>query len=64
MIIAGSLCAIQSCKSREFFIFEGFTVPEGRNKPWGTEHAIWCCKDVLDGPFAVINADDYYGQGA
>ena len=43
---------------------EGFTVPEGRNKPWGTEHAIWCCKDVLDGPFAVINADDYYGQGA
>lgn len=42
----------------------GFTVPEGRVKPWGTEHAIWCCKDVLEGPFAVINADDYYGQGA
>ena len=40
----------------------GFTKPEGRTKPWGTGHAIWCCKDVLDGPFAVINADDYYGQ--
>ena len=34
----------------------------GRTKPWGTGHAIWCCKDVLDGPFAVINADDYYGK--
>ncbi len=43
---------------------EGFEVPEGRCKPWGTEHAIWCCREVLDGPFAVINADDYYGQGA
>ena len=31
-------------------------------KPWGTAHALWCCKEVLDGPFAVINADDYYGQ--
>ena len=41
---------------------EGFTCPDGRTKPWGTGHAIWCCKDVLDGPFAVINADDYYGK--
>ena len=40
----------------------GFTKPEGRTKPWGTGHAIWCCKDILDGPFAVINADDYYGK--
>ncbi len=40
---------------------EGFTVPEGRTKPWGTAHAIYSCKDVIDGPFAVINADDYYG---
>ena len=39
---------------------EGFTVPEGRQKPFGTGHAILCCKEVLDGPFAVINADDYY----
>lgn len=40
---------------------EGFTVPEGRVKPWGTAHAIYSCKDLIDGPFAVINADDYYG---
>ena len=43
---------------------DGFAVPEGRVKPWGTGHAIACCKDVLDGPFAVINADDFYGPGA
>lgn len=42
----------------------GFSVPEGREKPFGTGHAILCCKDVLDGPFAVINADDYYGKHA
>lgn len=40
---------------------EGFSVPDERKKPWGTGHAILCCKDVVDGPFAVINADDYYG---
>lgn len=43
---------------------EGFEVPEGREKPFGTGHAILCCKDVVDGPFAVINADDYYGKHA
>ena len=42
----------------------GYSVPEGREKPWGTGHAILCCKDVLDGPFAVINADDFYGPTA
>ena len=42
----------------------GYQVPEGRVKPWGTGHAILCCKDVIDGPFAVINADDYYGKSA
>lgn len=41
---------------------EGFTVPEGRTKPWGTGQAILCCREVLDMPFAVINADDYYGK--
>ncbi len=40
---------------------EGFSVPEGREKPWGTGHAILCCEGVVDTPFAVINADDYYG---
>ncbi len=43
---------------------EGYTVPEGREKPWGTGHAVACCKDAVDGPFAVINADDFYGPGA
>ncbi len=43
---------------------EGFTVPEGREKPWGTGHAVLCCKDVVDTPFAVINADDFYGASA
>lgn len=43
---------------------EGFQIPEGRVKPWGTGHAVLCCKDVLDGPFMVINADDYYGRSA
>ena len=40
---------------------EGFTVPEGRTKPWGTGHAVLMGKDVIHEPFAVINADDYYG---
>ncbi len=43
---------------------EGFQIPEGREKPFGTGHAVLCCKDVIDGPFAVINADDYYGRDA
>lgn len=42
----------------------GFTVPEGRVKPWGTGHAVLCAKDEIDGDFAVINADDFYGRGA
>ena len=42
----------------------GLTIPEGRVKPWGTGHAVACCADVVDGPFAVINADDFYGQSA
>lgn len=40
-----------------------FTVPEGREKPWGTGHAILACRDLVPGSFAVINADDYYGPG-
>ncbi|HBA64119.1 MAG TPA: nucleotidyltransferase, partial [Lachnospiraceae bacterium] len=43
---------------------EGFNVPEGRVKPWGTAHAILSAIDAVDGPFAVINADDYYGKDA
>ncbi len=40
------------------------TLPEGRTKPFGTGHAILCCKDVVKTPFAIINADDYYGSNA
>ena len=40
---------------------EGYAVPEGRTKPWGTAQAVLAARDVVDGPFAVINADDYYG---
>lgn len=43
---------------------EGFTVPEGRTKPWGTGHAVLSCKGIIKEPFAVINADDYYGREA
>ena len=43
---------------------EGYEVPEGRVKPWGTAHAVYSCMDEIDGPFAVINADDYYGVEA
>lgn len=42
----------------------GFSVPEGRTKPWGTGHAILCAKDEIPGDFAAINADDFYGRGA
>ena len=43
---------------------DGFVCPGERKKPWGTGHAIYCAKDKIDGNFAVINADDYYGKHA
>ena len=43
---------------------DGFTCPADRAKPWGTGQAILCCRDLVKGPFAVINADDYYGKAA
>lgn len=43
---------------------EGYSVPEGRVKPWGTGHAVACCLGAVDGSFAVINADDFYGPSA
>lgn len=43
---------------------EGYCLPEGRVKPWGTGHAVLCAAQVVKGPFAVINADDFYGPGA
>lgn len=46
------------------YLPEGFSVPEGREKPWGTNHAILMAKDVIHEPFAIINADDFYGRDA
>ena len=43
---------------------DGFSVPEGRTKPWGTAHALLAARHVVHEPFAVINADDFYGKGA
>ena len=43
---------------------DGFEVPEGRTKPWGTGQAVLCCKDIVKEPFVIINADDYYGKEA
>lgn len=43
---------------------DGFSAPPERSKPWGTAHAVLCCEREIDGPFAVINADDFYGPGA
>lgn len=43
---------------------EGYAIPEGRTKPWGTGHAVLCCRHAIDAPFLAINADDYYGVEA
>ncbi|MES1219707.1 MAG: sugar phosphate nucleotidyltransferase [Bacteroidota bacterium] len=43
---------------------DGFTIPAERKKPWGTAHAVLCAKDAIHEPFAVINADDFYGRDA
>lgn len=43
---------------------EGYAVPDGRVKPWGTGHAVLCARDKITAPFAVINADDFYGQSS
>ena len=43
---------------------EGIEIPKGRTKPWGTGHALACCRGTVNGPFAVINADDFYGRTA
>ena len=48
----------------EYVFQEMDSLPEGRVKPWGTGHAILCCKDAVKTPFAIINADDYYGKAA
>ena len=60
---AGRFMDVQYAYQRLEDIPEGVEIPPGREKPWGTSHAVLACRDLIDGPFAVINADDYYGSG-
>ena len=55
---------IEKSISVEYVMQDMSVLPEGRTKPFGTAHAIYCCKDVVKEPFAIINADDYYGSNA
>ena len=64
-----AVCAARGVKVAYAFqslqaVPEGVTVPEGRTKPWGTGQAVLSAREVIDCPFAVINADDYYGKEA
>lgn len=43
---------------------DGYSVPEGREKPWGTAHAVWMAESAVNEPFAIVNADDYYGRNS
>lgn len=58
------LCQVEYVFQELDMLPEGFEKPADRTKPWGTGQAILCCKDVVNEPFAVINADDYYGKEA
>lgn len=61
---AGRFMDIEYAYQKLDDIPEGFKIPEGREKPWGTGHAVLSCRNLINGPFAVINADDYYGPGS
>lgn len=60
----GHVLDIQCAVQRMDDLPEGFCLPEGRVKPWGTAHAVRACRDLFDAPFAAINADDFYGAHA
>ena len=60
---AGRFMKIEYAYQKLDDIPEGVKIPEGRKKPWGTGHAVLACRHLIKGPFAVINADDYYGPG-
>jgi len=55
---------VQYAYQRREDLPEGYAVPAGRTKPWGTAHAALAARELVDGPFAIINADDYYGPEA
>lgn len=58
------ICEVRYAFQNTDSLPKGYTVPEGRQKPWGTGHAILSCGELIDAPFCVINADDYYGAEA
>ena len=60
----GGRIAVEYVYQELEYLPEGFTVPEGRVKPWGTNHAVMMAADAIHEPFAVINADDFYGEDA
>ncbi len=62
--VAGHMEVRYARQTLDRFFPAGFTVPEGRKKPWGTAHAALCAREETEGPFTVINADDYLGRGA
>ena len=62
--VSGRIETAYAFQSLERHLPEGFELPDGRRRPWGTSHAVLCCREVVDGPFAMINADDFYGPGA
>ena len=60
----GGKIAVEYVYQELDYLPEGFSVPEGRVKPWGTNHAVMMAADAIHEPFAVINADDFYGEDA
>lgn len=58
--VVDAVCVYQSVLD----VPQGFKVPEGRSKPWGTAHAVLTCRNIVETPFAVINADDFYGMSS
>ena len=60
----GRQCRVRYAHQRTADVPEGASVDVARSKPWGTTHAVLACRGLLDGPFAVINADDFYGREA
>ncbi len=57
-------CEIEYVEQRLDDVPTGYAVPTDRRRPWGTGHAVWACRDAVTEPFAVVNADDFYGASA
>ena len=58
------ICPVKYAYQELDLLPDGYSVPEGRKKPWGTGHAVLACRGLIEHPFVVINADDYYGKEA